>query len=436
MSHRSASRAATQGARSRQPPFGPSSPVAAFVNFHVIPMTRDTVWRNHTVLVSDGRIVAVGPTRSTTVPAYATRVDGGGRKFLLPALADMHTHSVDARELALFASHGVLTILNLGWSPDSFVATTRHRYDTGELFGPVVFEARRMNNPYQGTSGIATIAHARDTVRYAKELGYEFIKAYSFLSDTVYDAMMQQAKATSITVVGHQTYGVGLPRGLHAGLRMLAHAEELGTAIGIPLTEPGADSTVRLMKEFGAWLTPTLSTFEAITRVWGNPDQLEALIFDARLLFLPASTTQRWRSMGYHRRTGSVADRLAAFTEITRRLHREGVPMLAGTDGPGIPAMIPGIALHEELRLFQSIGMTRYEALATATSNAGRFMAQYAPGRTPFGTVTVGARADLLVTTRNPLQGLEALKDPDLVVRLGRVYTLAQRDSIRRTLAQ
>lgn len=409
-------------------------PVTAFVNFHVVPMTGDTVLRNHTVLVTEGRITVIGSARGTMVPANATRVDGGGRRYLLPALADMHTHSSDARELALYASHGVLTVLNLGWSPDAFVGKERHRFGSGELFGPVVFEGRLMNNPYGNRSGISTIAQGRDTVRYAKALGYEFIKAYSFNADTIYHAIMQEAATSGITVIGHQTYGVGLARGLEAGLRMIVHAEELGPTTGIPLTEAGADSTVRLMKDAGAWLTPTLSTFEAITNTWANPDRLEAYIFDATLAYLPAPAIARWRSSGYHRRTGSVADRLAAFTEITRRLHRAGVPMLAGTDGPGIPGMLPGIAMHDELRLLQSIGMSRYEALAAATSNPGRFIAQYAPGRAPFGTVSVGARADLLVTAANPLQDLETLRDPELVVRLGKTFTIAQRDSIRRTL--
>ncbi len=414
--------------------WGQQPHVTAFVNFHVVPMTSDTVLRNHTVVVVDGRITAVGPVASTPLPANATRVDGMGSRYLLPALADMHTHTVDTRELALYASHGVLTILNLGWSPDSFVAEGRHHFDSGERFGPVIFEGRRMNQPYGNTSGIATIAQARDTVRYAKALGYEFIKVYSFLSDTVYAAIMQEAAAIGMTVVGHQTNGIGLARGLRAGLRMVAHAEELRAAIGVPLTEEGADSTVRLFSESGAWLTPTLSTFEAISNTWGNPDQLEAYIVAATQAQLPETTIRRWRASGYQRQSGSVADRNTAYVEITRRLHRAHVPMLAGTDGPGIPGMLPGIAIHEELRLLQSIGMSRYEALAAATSNAGRFIAQYAPGRAPFGTVSVGARADLLVTTTNPLQDLDTLREPELVVRLGRPFTIAQRDSIRHSL--
>jgi len=105
--------------------------------------------------------------------------------------------------------------------------------------------------------------------------------------------------------------------------------------------------------------------------------------------------------------------------------------MLAGTDGPNIPGMIPGVAIHDEIAMLRSLGMTPFEALATATSNAGRFIATFAPKATPFGTVTVGARGDLLVVTANPLNDLSVLRAPMAVVRRGRVYSARQLDSIR-----
>lgn len=79
----------------------------------------------------------------------------------------------------------------------------------------------------------------------------------------------------------------------------------------------------------------------------------------------------------------------------------------------------------------QSIGRTTFEALATATANPGRFVSTFAPGATPFGTVSVGARAVLLIVTANPLENLTALRTPAAVVRMGRVYLAQQLDSMR-----
>src|SRR5687768_11921821 len=63
----------------------------AITDVTVIPMTADTILTGSTVVVRDGRITAVGPSRSVGVPAGARRVDGRG-KYLIPGLADLHTH--------------------------------------------------------------------------------------------------------------------------------------------------------------------------------------------------------------------------------------------------------------------------------------------------------------------------------------------------------
>jgi hypothetical protein len=214
---------------------------------------------------------------------------------------------------------------------------------------------------------------------------------------------------------------------------MLAHAEQLRPRFGVPLTRTRADSLVDWFREYGAWLTPTLSTFEAITETWGSPTRLEQYVSDGRAARVPASTIDAWRRNNYHTQPGSVVPHFESYKEATRRLIRAGVPMLAGTDGPGIPGMIPGVAIHEELRILQALGMTRFDALATATSNAGRIITTYVSGATPFGTVSVGARADLLIVAANPLDDLATLRSPESVVRLGRLYSAAQLDSIRKS---
>jgi imidazolonepropionase-like amidohydrolase len=407
------------------------SATTAFVHYNVVPMTSDTVLRDHTVLVADGKITAVGPSNTIRVPRGAAQVDGKGTQYLLPALADMHTHARNPQDLSLYAANGILTILNLGNSSDVFVRIERLRYNSGEALGPTIFESLRLNQPWGNTAGISGVKQARDTVRYAKQAGYDFIKVYSFLADTVYEAIMQEAAAQGLTVVGHHTYNVGLRRGFQLGLKMVAHAEELRPNFGIVVSPERADSLVDLFKEFGTWLTPTLSTFEAITAMWGSPAQLEKYVQEGRAQRVSAETTERWWRTNYHVQPGTAQDHFQSYMGATRKLIRGGTPMLAGTDGPAIPGMIPGASLIRELEILQSLGMTPYQALQTATSNPGRFVAQFRPGATPFGTVAVGTRADLLIVASNPLANLDALRTLNAVVRLGRVYASPQLDSIR-----
>src|SRR5690349_4621468 len=66
-------------ARQQIPPQG----TFAFVDVNVIPMDRDTILPNRTVVVTGGKIVALGTNAGTTIPAGAQRIDGRG-KYLMP----------------------------------------------------------------------------------------------------------------------------------------------------------------------------------------------------------------------------------------------------------------------------------------------------------------------------------------------------------------
>src|SRR6186713_2057164 len=81
--------AATAQAAEPLPPASPDT--IAFVHASVVPMDRERVLPDHTVVVTAGRIVAVGPDATTPVPEGALRIDARGH-HLLPALSDMHVH--------------------------------------------------------------------------------------------------------------------------------------------------------------------------------------------------------------------------------------------------------------------------------------------------------------------------------------------------------
>src|SRR5215207_6578090 len=63
----------------------------AFVHAEVVPMDRQRVLSDQTVVVTDGKITALGPSSKLKVPSQAFRIDARGR-YLLPALSDMHVH--------------------------------------------------------------------------------------------------------------------------------------------------------------------------------------------------------------------------------------------------------------------------------------------------------------------------------------------------------
>jgi imidazolonepropionase-like amidohydrolase len=97
------------------------------------------------------------------------------------------------------------------------------------------------------------------------------------------------------------------------------------------------------------------------------------------------------------------------------------VPMVAGTDTPNA-VMVPGYSLLDELASLQADGIPPYSVLLMATRNAG----VWAKAVPSFGTVTVGARADLLLLEADPSRDVRNLRRRVGVMTRGRWF--AERD--------
>src|SRR4029434_5010879 len=116
-------------ARVRGPPAGPRPPAAgatvAFTNARIIDGTGRAPIERGTLVVSGGRITAVGPAASTTIPAGAQRIDASG-KTIVPGFINDHAHlNVDRgatlpvrddwiRRLKVYAAYGVTSTVSLG----------------------------------------------------------------------------------------------------------------------------------------------------------------------------------------------------------------------------------------------------------------------------------------------------------------------------------
>ena len=87
------------------------------------------------------------------------------------------------------------------------------------------------------------------------------------------------------------------------------------------------------------------------------------------------------------------------------------VELVAGTDAPTVPGMLPGFSLHDSLGELEASGLTRFQALSTATRAPGTFIHR-SKGGDRFGVVAPGYRADLLLTEKNPLATLSTLRTP------------------------
>ncbi|MCP5051395.1 MAG: amidohydrolase family protein, partial [bacterium] len=113
-------------------------------------------------------------------------------------------------------------------------------------------------------------------------------------------------------------------------------------------------------------------------------------------------------------------------------LHRAGIPLVSGTDaGTGAMGIVPGISLHDELRILVENGFTPYEAIETGTVNASKVVAAMT-SKNDFGTIEVGKRADFILMNKNPLEDIAHIRDNRGVMAGGKWYETAYLQAIAR----
>src|SRR5579862_2830145 len=78
----------------------PPSP-CAFIHANVVPMNEEKLLSDQTVVVQNGRITQVGPSKTTVLARGTCRIDAKG-KFLIPGLVDAHVHLLSPNELPLY----------------------------------------------------------------------------------------------------------------------------------------------------------------------------------------------------------------------------------------------------------------------------------------------------------------------------------------------
>jgi imidazolonepropionase-like amidohydrolase len=93
------------------------------------------------------------------------------------------------------------------------------------------------------------------------------------------------------------------------------------------------------------------------------------------------------------------------------RMHKYGIPFLAGTDAnmndPTSPFSAPyGISFLEELVLMADCGLTPLEVLQSATSIPAAYW-----GLKDRGSIKAGNRADLVLVDGNPVTDIHAVKN-------------------------
>lgn len=415
----------------------PAKNSIAFIHVHVVPMDRDVVLQDHTIIVREGRIAALGPSTELSVPDDVRVIEGNGR-FVLPGLADMHVHVVSEHDYPLYLANGVTVVRNLNGQP--WHMASRDRLRQNDILGPLLYTSGPI---VDGTSPVfannvrlATPQHARETVAAHKAAGYDFVKVYSRLARDVYDAILGEAQVQDIKVVGHLPVSVPIHEALAGGHYALEHLYGYVDALAVEQTEgwsprllyggvvvdtSGLAALARETRKAGVWNCPTLVALDR----WVPPDEVASIMTQSHMQWLSPEMRSSWRWMRGFLASylqGSSVERRALGRQNRRRivkaLQEAGADLLLCTDAGG-PYMAPGFSIHAELQNLVEAGLTPYEALRTGTWNAAVFLDDVANS----GSLGVGKRADLVLVEHNPLDDVAHLQYPIGVMVRGQWLT-------------
>jgi hypothetical protein len=323
-------------------------------------------------------------------------------------LTDSHTHAAwsnqQITEDSLIA-YGVTTVRDTGSRLD-LINALHDRGDSTNLPVPRYFASGDIFEGFMPLWGDAFLEitnpqEARDYVKYWKELGADFIKAYASLPWYLKSLVAEEAHRAGMPVVGHGLSGEEIVRSVILGFATLEH------------NGPSNDDIVKLLAASGVKVDPTLTIGVGTrTALAGDPPPA---IDEKFRTFIPSDAISAARPGG----TISELQRAAwrNTLSLTLRAHRSGVKLLDGTDAL-MTGVFFGPSMHWELQFLNQADISAADVLRIATVGA----AETEGASAELGSLEAGKIGDVLLLDANPLDDIRNTMKIWRVIKAGNVF--------------
>ena len=414
------------------------APVIAVTNVKLIDGTGAAARDGQTVVIDNGRIVAVGPSASTRPPAGAQVIEGSGHT-LIPGIVGLHDHlyytAAGGRSAQLtfsaprlYLGSGVTTVRTTGSRAPYAEINLKAEVERNRVPGPRI----HITAPYiTGGAGNTTMTllespeQARRFVAYWAQEGATWLKAYANIRSAELKAAIDEAHKHGIKVTGHLcsvsfieavALGIdGLEHGLYANSDYVADKQPdvcptsmVAAGAALNTNHPAVQRTFRTLIDKGVPITSTLAVYELFVPNRPTKDQrtLDAMAPEVREDYLRARAQ-------IDAQTSAVGlERFRAAMAYEKAFVEAGGVLGAGVDPTGNGGALPGYGDQRNFELLREAGFTPERVVQIMSLNGARILGV----ERELGSVERGKIADLLLI-RGDLSA-----DPSIIRQLVTVF--------------
>ena len=386
----------------------------------IVDAVKGVIEAHQSVTVQDGRIQEILPAQQEI---SGEQVEGDDR-YLSPGLIDGHAHffldassdprghfldgddavrmDVARRNAQKAIAAGITTIRDCG-APAPLMWQLKKEVERGDTPGPHI---QNCGSPLMRIGGhchffggeVSTVHQVRRMVEQQLESGAEFVKLMASgggltpgtnpgeadLPLKIMRAAREVAHHHGVQITAHCHATESITRAMEAGLDMIEHAS---------FVEPDGRYVYN----------ETLARSIVDRDIVVGPTVISALL-----------TAKHFRDSGrpHNPQDRAAIERLEGRLTNTSCFYQLGMKILGGTDCGATHT--PFDSLVDELLAYTRAGLSNAEALRTVTCDSAEYLRL---GRV--GKIRPGYQADLMLLDNNPLDDLNALRKPSLVVKEG-----------------
>jgi Amidohydrolase family len=421
------------------------APVVALRHVRLVDGTGAPARDDQTVIVSGGRIQAVGPSASTAIPPGARVLDLSGHT-VIPGLVGLHEHTylgglrrtVPMNASAyLYLALGVTTAMTAGSQLAEQEAELKRAVDAGEMPGPRFLIAgpyftggTRRTGPFRG---IDSPEEARRVVDEWAGRGATWFKVLSGPGNAL-RWLIDAAHARGLRVTGHLcavTFADAAEMGIDALQHGFITASEYvpgkrpdecppgnqEAQADVDVASPRVQESIRRLAASGTPVVSTLGVYETF-----SPERAR---LDPRAMEMLAPATRREVEANHANleRSGfTVPERLLLkMMRWERDFVAAGGLLGAGSD-PWGTGYLPGFGNLRNYEMLVEAGFAPEQAIQIMTLNGARILGEEAR----IGSIAPGKAADLVVIRGDPIHTPTAIYEVVTVFRDGIGYDSAR----------